>query len=45
MIRRVLRGGSFYFDSWLLRSSYRVWDPPENRARNSGFRLIVRGQT
>lgn len=38
-VRRVLRGGSFSVDPWLLRSAYRLSYQPVNRASLSGFRL------
>ncbi len=42
MTRWVLRGGSFYDVARSLRTSDRYWDPPENRDRFGGFRLVVR---
>ena len=36
---RVLRGGSWLNDPWLLRSAYRVRDRSDDRNRNIGFRL------
>ena len=44
MIRRVLRGGSSFYVTWYLRSTYRYWYQPENRFRYVGFRLIIRRQ-
>jgi formylglycine-generating enzyme required for sulfatase activity len=41
MKRPVLRGGSYLNDSWFLRSPFRVWDVPEDRYRNVGFRIVV----
>ena len=42
MIYRVLRGGSFDDDSWVLRTSFRIRYLPESRNRVYGFRLVVR---
>jgi len=39
--RRVLRGGSYFSDSWYLRSTVRYWYVPEDRDRVSGFRLVI----
>ena len=36
---RVLRGGSWFSDPWYLRSSYRNWVVPGNRASGYGFRV------
>ena len=36
----VLRGGSFGFEPWGLRSAYRDWDRPANRVRFVGFRCV-----
>jgi formylglycine-generating enzyme required for sulfatase activity len=41
-VERVIRGGSYYYDSWSLRTSVRFWNLPENRSGNSGFRLVAR---
>ena len=38
---RVLRGGSYYGDSWFLRSSDRRRCEPRNRSRYDGFRIVV----
>ncbi|MEI7989527.1 MAG: bifunctional serine/threonine-protein kinase/formylglycine-generating enzyme family protein [Chloroflexota bacterium] len=35
---RVLRGGSWAYDSWYLRSAYRNWDNPGNCYNDYGFR-------
>jgi len=40
--RRVLRGGSYYFDSRLLRTTDRIRDEPVLRRWNGGFRVVVR---
>ena len=37
----VLRGGSFNYDSWSLRTSDRPGDVPELRRWNYGFLLVV----
>jgi formylglycine-generating enzyme required for sulfatase activity len=37
---RVLRGGSFVYWVWFLRSANRVWDRPENRLTAIGFRCV-----
>ena len=37
--QRVLRGGSWNYNPWLLRSAYRDWDEPDFRSGNVGFRL------
>ena len=37
---RVLRGGSFNFGPWNLRSANRLRVEPENRVRNLGFRCV-----
>ncbi|CAA6603775.1 exported hypothetical protein [Rhodospirillaceae bacterium LM-1] len=37
--QRVLRGGSWDFNPWLLRSAYRLGGPAGNRNNGSGFRL------
>ncbi len=42
MKRRVVRGGSFNFFAWLLRSSCRQWDVPEGRYGSVGFRLVIK---
>lgn len=42
MIRRVLRGGSFNYDSRYLRTTDRYSFLPVNRLRLYGFRLVVR---
>jgi formylglycine-generating enzyme required for sulfatase activity len=39
---RVLRGGSDFDVSWLLRSAYRRRYVPVNRGGNVGFRLVVK---
>ena len=36
MIRYVLRGGPYFYDS------FRDWGSPENRYRDVGFRLVAR---
>ena len=38
---RVLRGGSFYIWSGILRASCRFRIGPENRNRNNGFRCVL----
>ena len=42
MSYRVLRGGSFKYDSRGLRTSVRNWLGPEDRYWYSGFRIVVR---
>ncbi len=37
--RRVLRGGSWYFSPWDVRSAYRDWLRPSDRLYNIGFRI------
>ena len=37
--RRVVRGGSWYFDPRLLRSAVRDWDSTVNRNYVVGFRI------
>jgi formylglycine-generating enzyme required for sulfatase activity len=37
----VLRGGSYFNDSWYLRSTLHYWDGPEFRCRFFGFRIVV----
>jgi formylglycine-generating enzyme required for sulfatase activity len=36
---RVLRGGSWNFNAWFLRSADRYWDYPDIRYFNNGFRV------
>lgn len=42
MIFRILRGGSFIYDTWYLRTACRDGDQPEVRDWDSGFRLVGR---
>ena len=42
MKRRVLRGGSFDFASWILRVTCGGGILPEYRGRDGGFRIVVR---
>ena len=37
---RVLRGGSWVADAWVLRSSRRLWVEPEYRYNYIGFRSV-----
>jgi formylglycine-generating enzyme required for sulfatase activity len=39
-VHRVLRGGSYYSDSWGLRASDRFRCEPEYRFRFIGFRIV-----
>jgi formylglycine-generating enzyme required for sulfatase activity len=39
---RVLRGGSYYFGTRVLRSTRRYWLGAEDRHGVGGFRLIAR---
>lgn len=39
--RRVLRGGSWYFDQWYTRCTYRFGYTPEYRFYLLGFRVVV----
>ncbi len=36
----VFRGGSWSYNAWFCRSSTRYYDPPCNRNRSIGFRLV-----
>ncbi len=36
---RVLRGGSWVNDPWLLRSATRAWSSTSNRSYGNGFRV------
>ena len=36
---RVLRGGSYFFNSYFCRSSNRYYNDPDNRYNNIGFRV------
>ena len=38
---RVMRGGSFYFDSWRARCVSRNWHSPYFRDLDFGFRIIL----
>jgi len=38
--RRVLRGGSWYYNVYLLPCSFRLRDYPEVRSVNIGFRVV-----
>ncbi len=40
-VRRVLRGGGWFFGAVDLRSVYRIRGDPGNRARFGGFRLAL----
>ena len=37
---RILRGGSWYFDSEDCRSAFRAWDDPGDRVNDVGFRVV-----
>jgi formylglycine-generating enzyme required for sulfatase activity len=41
-VRRALRGGSFNYGTWGLRTSYRYGYGPVDRDWSYGFRLIAR---
>ena len=41
-VRRVIRGGSYFDDTWGLRSTIRYLFVPEFRDKLVGFRLIAR---
>jgi uncharacterized protein (TIGR02996 family) len=41
-IDRVLRGGSFYFESWHCRAAGRDWHGPGRRINDIGFRVCFR---
>ena len=43
-VYHVLRGGSFNNDTWLLRTTDRIWLPPVSRDGFYGFRVVVRRQ-
>jgi serine/threonine-protein kinase len=38
---RVVRGGSWHFQAWLVRSAYRLWCPPVFRNTDQGFRCLL----
>ncbi len=38
---RVIRGGSWYYYGWLMRSAIRFRNTPVNRGNNLGFRLAL----
>lgn len=38
---RLLRGGSWYNNSWVMRTSYRLWVGPSYKTDNVGFRLVL----
>jgi formylglycine-generating enzyme required for sulfatase activity len=37
--RRVVRGGSWHFDPWFLRSAFRIWYIADLRSDGTGFRV------
>ncbi len=39
--RRVVRGGSFSYVSWYLRTTFRDGFGPESRFRDVGFCIVV----
>jgi formylglycine-generating enzyme required for sulfatase activity len=39
---QVLRGGSYRYVSWYLRTTIRIRSEPESRFRYDGFRIVVR---
>jgi formylglycine-generating enzyme required for sulfatase activity len=41
-VRRVLRGGSYYYGTFILHTTVRDWNKPEDRYWFNGFRLIAR---
>lgn len=42
MIVRALRGGSWFYTPWNLRSADRYWFGPDYRISYRGFRVAVR---
>ena len=42
MSHRILRGGGWNADSWLLRLIMQNWANPDSRYALDGFRLVVR---
>lgn len=43
MIRRLLRGGSYYIPARPTHTwTDRIWYPPESRCNDFGFRLVIR---
>lgn len=44
IVKYTLRGGSFYYHTWDLRSIYRDSDRPVSRYWFNGFRLIARAK-
>jgi hypothetical protein len=43
-VYRVLRGGSYYFDSWEVRVTYRYRFKSMSRDWPDGFRFVIRGK-
>ncbi|HKQ70993.1 MAG TPA: SUMF1/EgtB/PvdO family nonheme iron enzyme, partial [Polyangiaceae bacterium] len=41
--RRVIRGGSWYYDDTFVHASSRYWNEPGNRLRSVGFRVVHPG--
>ena len=39
---RVIGGGSYYNDSWVMRTTLRLRNYPEYPDRYKGFRIVVR---
>jgi formylglycine-generating enzyme required for sulfatase activity len=40
-VRRVMRGGAFNDQAWVVRCTYRLWFAPDARGRIIGFRVVA----